>query len=49
MTGIRIINDGESLAEKLVGTVATIGVFDGVHLGHQALFKLVVNLSLIHI
>ena len=43
MTEIRIINDGESLAEKLVGTVATIGVFDGVHLGHQALFKLVVN------
>ncbi len=43
MTGIKIIKDGEGLPESLSGTVATIGVFDGVHLGHQQLIALVVG------
>ncbi|MEG3585711.1 MAG: bifunctional riboflavin kinase/FAD synthetase [Actinomycetota bacterium] len=43
MTGIKIIRDGEGLPESLPGTVATIGVFDGVHLGHQGLIALVVD------
>jgi riboflavin kinase/FMN adenylyltransferase len=43
MTGIKIIKDGEGLPESLSGTVATIGVFDGVHLGHQQLIALVVE------
>jgi len=43
MTGIKIIRDGEGFPQSLPGTVSTIGVFDGVHLGHQGLIALVVD------
>ncbi|HJM27612.1 MAG TPA: bifunctional riboflavin kinase/FAD synthetase [Acidimicrobiales bacterium] len=43
MVAIQIIRDGENLPDSVRGTVATIGVFDGVHLGHQALIALVVE------
>ncbi len=40
---MRIIRGIKNLTEKLPGPVLTLGNFDGVHLGHQAIFKKVVE------
>ena len=36
---IELINDGSSISENVSGTAATIGVYDGVHLGHCQLLS----------
>ena len=36
---IELINDGSSISESVLGTAATIGVYDGVHLGHCQLLS----------
>lgn len=40
---MRIIRGIKNYTEKLAGPVLTLGNFDGVHLGHQAIFKKVVD------
>jgi riboflavin kinase/FMN adenylyltransferase len=42
---MKIYTDPKELKNTFQNTVLTIGNFDGVHLGHQALFKKVVNLA----
>lgn len=36
---IELINDGSSISDSVSGTAATIGVYDGVHLGHCQLLS----------
>ncbi len=40
---MKIIRDLKSLTEKFQNPVLTLGNFDGVHLGHQALFRKIVS------
>jgi riboflavin kinase/FMN adenylyltransferase len=40
---VEVVRGFRSLTSPLTGTVVTLGNFDGVHLGHQALFRLVVE------
>lgn len=40
---MKIIRGAKNLVQKLSHPVLTLGNFDGVHLGHQAIFKKVVN------
>jgi riboflavin kinase/FMN adenylyltransferase len=40
---MRIIRGINTFSEKLPNPVLTLGNFDGVHLGHQAIFKKVVE------
>lgn len=34
---MQLINDGDTISDDVVGTAVSIGVYDGVHLGHKAL------------
>ncbi|MGE5751853.1 MAG: riboflavin biosynthesis protein RibF, partial [Nitrospirota bacterium] len=40
---MRIVRGVKNYSEKLPNPVLTLGNFDGVHLGHQAIFKKVVD------
>ncbi|OPY12210.1 MAG: Riboflavin biosynthesis protein RibF [Syntrophus sp. PtaU1.Bin005] len=40
---MKIINSFDSVSDEFKGAVATIGNFDGVHLGHQQIFRKVVE------
>lgn len=42
---MRVFNDLDSVKEALVRPVVSVGNFDGVHLGHQAILREVVRLS----
>ena len=43
---MELIRDVRSLRQSHKGCVATIGTFDGIHLGHQAVLRQVVNQSM---
>ncbi len=40
---MKIINSFDNVSEEFKGAVATIGNFDGVHLGHQQIFRKIVQ------
>jgi riboflavin kinase/FMN adenylyltransferase len=42
---VKVIKGIDNLTDHLSGTVATIGTFDGLHLGHQAIFKKLTDVS----
>ena len=42
---MKIIQDIETIKEPFKSAVITIGNFDGVHLGHQALFHEVIEMA----